>query len=497
MTGPVTPLLRMVGISKHYPGVRALHEVDLDVAYGEVHALLGENGAGKSTLIKVLAGAHAPDAGSIELGGRSLTLPSPAAATRAGIAVVHQEFMLVPGLSVRENLFLGTSRGWLRHDAERARARELFGRLSVEIDPDALISSLSVASQQLVEIAKALSKGARLLVMDEPTAALSPLEVDHLLGVVEGLAAEGIGVLYISHRLEEIERIAGRVTVLRDGCRVLTRPARGVAREVWVEAMVGRPLDQEFPPRECNPGATRLVARDLERSPRVRGVSLELRAGEVVGLTGLVGAGRTELVRLLFGADRATGGTLELDGEALELRTPRDAVRAGIALVPEDRKGEGLLLDRSLKENFSLANLEGLSRGGWIDQGLESSRFRARADALSLIRRDAGQRARDLSGGNQQKLVLARWLERDADVLLLDEPTRGIDVGARYEIYLLIRELAAQGKAVLVVSSDMPEVLGLCDRILVLHEGRVTGECENDGSLTQEHLLELALGGAA
>lgn len=493
-----TPLLRMVGITKLYPGVRALDAVDFDVAAGEVHALLGENGAGKSTLIKVLAGAHTPDAGHLELDGQRLELPSPAAATRAGIAVVHQELMLVPSLSVRENLFLGNALfSRLRHEEERHRARGLFTRLGIDIDPEAAVRELSVADQQLVEIAKALSKGAQLLVMDEPTAALSPTEVDHLLAVVEGLATKGIGVIYISHRLEEIERIADRVTVLRDGKRVLTQDSSGVARETWIEAMVGRPLDQEFPPRTPDPGPVRLVARGLARPPRVHGVDLELRAGEVVGLTGLVGAGRTEVARLLFGADQATEGEVILDGNALTLRGPSDAARAGIALVPEDRKGEGLLLDRSLVENFGLANLTRFSSRGLLDHKREAQRFESQADALHLAYQSSTQAARDLSGGNQQKLVLARWLERDADVLLFDEPTRGIDVGARYEIYVLIRELAAQGKALLVISSDLPEVLGVCDRVIVLHEGRVTGERLNDGTLTQEELLQLALGGAA
>ena len=495
VSAATNPLLRMVAVTKSYPGVRALDGVDFDLAAGEVHALLGENGAGKSTLIKVLAGVHQPDGGRLELDGRPVVLRSPADATRAGIAVVHQELVLIPTLTVRENLFLGrarTRRGLVHHREERERARALFARLGFALDPEARVRDLSVADQQLVEIARALDLDARVLILDEPTSSLSPSEAASLLDVLADLAARGMGVIYISHRLEEIERIADRVTVLRDGARVPS----GATRGEWIEAMVGRPLDQEYPARRSHAGDVRLEVRGLSRPPAVQDVDFDLRAGEVLGLTGLVGAGRTELARLICGADRAARGSVRLDGQPVDLSSPRTTIRAGIGYLSEDRKGEGLLLDRSLRENFALANDATLTRRGRLLRALEAARFRHHADALRMKYTEAEQPARGLSGGNQQKLVLARWLQRDAEVLILDEPTRGIDVGARYEIYVLIRELAARGKSLLVISSDLPEVLGICDRVLVLHEGRLTADLAVDG-LTQEQLLTAALGQGA
>ena len=494
MTDPA--LLRLRAIEKSYPGVRALRGVDFELRRGEVHALLGENGAGKSTLVRIVAGAVRPDQGGIEVAGRDVEFRSPVDSERAGIAVMHQEFSLVPALSVRANLFLGrgpTLRR-LNHRAERQQARELLSRLGSSLDPDTPVGSLRVAEQQTVEIARALACEARILVMDEPTAALSAPEVEQLLALLDELRGTGIGIVYISHRLEEIEKIADRVTVLRDGARAHTGAVAETGRETLIEHMVGRSLEQEFPPRTHRPREVRLVVRDLRREPQVRGVSFELRAGEVLGVTGLVGAGRTELARLLFGADHSEGGSIQLDGETLRLRRPQDAIDAGICLLTEDRKNQGLILDLSALENFGLPNLRRFSRGGWIRRGEERAAFAQAVDQLGIKLSDPDQAVRTLSGGNQQKVVLAKWLQQDARVLIFDEPTRGVDVGAKYEIHTLIDELAADGKSLLVISSELPEILGLSDRIMVMHEGRVAGFLENDGRLRPEQILELALG---
>jgi ABC-type sugar transport system ATPase subunit len=491
------PLLRMAGIEKDFPGVRALAGVDLELQAGEVLGLLGENGAGKSTLIKILGGAHRPDAGSVEMNGQPINIGRPADAQRAGIAVIYQEFNLVPGLSARGNIFLGqenTRAGFIAADEERRRVRALFDRLGAEIDPETRCSELSIAEQQEVEIAKALARDARLIVMDEPSSALSPTEVARLLVVVRELAAQSIGVIYISHRLDEIFEIADRVTVLRDGAEVGTRPIGEFTRESMIELMVGRKLDQEFPKIAAEIGEERLVVEGLARGRRVREVSFGIRRGEVLGLTGLVGAGRTETARLIFGADPREAGTITLDGKPLPLRSPREAVAAGICLLPEDRKTQGLVLGQSVRENFGLPNLASFARLGFIDTKREAEALDAHVDKLQIKLSSADQSAGTLSGGNQQKVVLAKWLERNAEVIIFDEPTRGIDVGAKYEIYQLINRLAAAGKAILMISSELPEVLGMSDRILVMHEGRVTGEITDVAGATQADLMRLAVG---
>jgi ABC-type sugar transport system ATPase subunit len=491
------PLLEMTGVEKSFPGARALRGVSFELAAGEVLAVVGENGAGKSTLIKVLSGAVEPDAGRVVLDGRELPPGDPAEARRAGVAVIYQEFSLVPALTAAENVFLGREPGrlgWLHRREERRRAAELFGRLGVEIDPDAAVRDLTVAQQQAVEIAKALAADARVLVMDEPTAALTPPEADRLFAVIRELKRHGVGVVYISHRLAEVFGIADRVLVLRDGGQVATRAAREFTRDDLIEQMVGRRLDQEFPTRAPEVGEPRLVVRHLRRGDAVRGVSFEVRRGELLGLTGLVGSGRTETARLIFGADRRDGGTVALDGRELRIESPRDAIRAGIALLTEDRKGQGLILAHPVRDNFALPNLGLWSRLGVLDRGRERTAFRAAADRLRIKVADPGSPASTLSGGNQQKLVLAKWLERDCEAVIFDEPTRGIDVGAKYEIYQLVNALAARGKAVLFISSELPEVLGMCDRVLVMHGGRVTGEVTDVANATQEEILRLAMG---
>lgn len=491
------PLLEMRDICKSFPGVRAIRGVDLVLRAGEVLAVLGENGAGKSTLIRILGGVHAPDSGMILLDGEPAVFRSPAASRRAGVSVIHQEFSLIPGLSVRENLFLGRETGrWgvLRPAEEAAQARRLLGRLGCGIDPESICRDLSVASQQLVEIVKALCGEARVLVLDEPTAALTSSEADRLHAVLRELRQRGLGLIYISHRLEEILALADRVLVLRDGESVADRAMGGLSRRDLIGWMVGRDLEQEFPGRSVVPGGVRLVVRGLRRGTKVRDVDLSVRRGEVVGLTGLVGSGRTELARCLFGADRAEGGAIELDGRSLAIREPRDAIDAGLALLTEDRKGQGLVLGHSSRENFGLPNLGAFSRWGVVrEDGERAALERYRRD-LRIRLADPEQPVRNLSGGNQQKLVLAKWLERNCDVILFDEPTRGIDVGAKFEVYQLINELASQGKAILLISSDLPEVLGMCDRALVMREGRIAGEVPVVSGTRPEDILQLAVG---
>ena len=489
-------LLEMREIDKSFPGVQALNGVDLDLYSGEVLALLGENGAGKSTLIKILGGAHAPTAGNVLVGGREVDLSTPHASQAAGIGIIYQEFNLVPHLSARENIFLGQESGrggFIDTGEERRKASDLIRRLGTPIDPEQRCSDMTVAQQQVVEIAKALSQDARILVMDEPSATLTPQEVERLLKIVRELRTQGLGIIYISHRLEEVYEISDRIMVLRDGGHVATRPTGELGREALIELMVGRKLENEFPSHEPRIGDERLEVRGLSRGTAVRDISFSARAGEILALTGLVGAGRTETVRLLFGADQPDSGSISLDGEALHFSNPRQAIRAGIGLLTEDRKGQGLVLMHSVRENFGLPNLEEFSRWGMVDRHNEQTSFSSFVDSLRIKVPHQDELARNLSGGNQQKVVLAKWLQRNCEVIIFDEPTRGIDVGSKYEIYLLIQELAAQGKVIIMISSELPEVLGLADRVLVMHEGRITGEITDVRNATQEDIMRMAV----
>ncbi len=490
------PLLQMRNVRKGFPGVLALDGVDLSLNGGEVLALLGENGAGKSTLIKMLGGAHRPDEGEILIDGELVDIHNAADARKAGIAVIYQEFNLVPGLTIAENLFLGrekTRLGFIDHQDEKKKAVAWLDRIGLRIDPDRKCSELTVAQQQAVEIAKALSFDARILIMDEPSAVLTEQEVERLFEVVRDLRAGGIGIVYISHRLDEVDALADRYLVLRDGRKVGEGVVSETGRKRLIEMMVGRSLANEFPAREAEIGGERLRVEGLGRGRDVRDVSFSVRAGEIVGFSGLVGAGRTEVMRLIAGADQKDSGEIRIDGRIVDFRSPRDAIAAGVCLLSEDRKGEGLVLAHSALENFGLPNLRRFSKAGWLDETGERGEFRDYTEQLALRISGPDQTARELSGGNQQKVVLAKWLARNADIILFDEPTRGIDVGAKFEIYQLMDRLAAEGKAIIMVSSELPEILGMSDRILVMREGRLVGELENTPETTQEDVLALAM----
>ena len=494
--GAKRPLVQMEGIDKSFPGVRALRNARLRLYPGQVLGLVGENGAGKTTLIKTLSGAHMPDGGTITIDGVQRHIRSPLDAQRAGVAVIYQEFNLVPTLTARENIFLGREKAkysFVSRRAERRRVQRLFADIGVSIDPEALCRDLSVAQQQVVEIAKAISISARIVVMDEPSACLTPQEVKRLFAIIRDLKKQGIGVIYISHRLEEIFEIADHVTVMRDGAHVATRPVGEITSGELIEMMVGRRLENEFPKAKAPVGQERLVVKKLCRGRAVRDVSFSVRRGEVLGVTGLVSAGRTEVARLIFGADTPDSGSIKLDARPLCIRSPRDAIANSICLLTEDRKAQGLVAGLSARENFALPNLSHWSRNSFISPKKERNAFARYVNSLNIKLADQQQLAGNLSGGNQQKLVLAKWLESNSEVVIFDEPTRGIDVGSKYEIYLLINELAAAGKAVIMISSEFDEVLGMSDRIIVMHDGRISGEITDVAAATQEQIMALAI----
>ena len=489
-------LLEMRGIDKSFPGVQALQNVSLTLHQGEVLALVGENGAGKSTLIKVLGGAHPPDDGDILVDGQHVPIATPTAARQSGVSIIYQEFNLVPDLTVRENIFLGqepTKAGFVRISDERRDVAALFEKIGLKMDSETPCRDLTVAQQQKVEIAKALSVDARIIVMDEPTAALTTREVERLFTIIQDLQSHGIGIIYISHRLDEIFEIADRVMVLRDGKHVETEALAELSRERLIEMMVGRPIAAEFPKHTANAGAERLRVEHLCRGEVVRNVNFSARAGEVLGFAGLAGGGRTETMRMIFGADAPDAGRIYLDGTETIIRNPRDAIRNGICLLTEDRKNQGLVLSHSVRENFGLPNLDRFHRWPFVDRWKERAEFAGYVERLKIKLTDPEQPAANLSGGNQQKIVLAKWLARHADIIIFDEPTRGIDVGAKYEIYLLMHKLAAEGKAIIMVSSELPEILGMSDRVIVMHEGRIKGEIVDVVNTSQEEILSMAL----
>jgi len=495
-------LLETQGLSKHYPGVDALVDVDFDLRAGEVHALFGENGAGKSTLIKVLAGVHRPDSGEVLWRGEPASFANPQAAMRAGIATIYQELDLVDDLSVAENAFLGHEPrrfGFVRRGHMARRARQILARLGhPEIPPGRLVRHLPAAGKQIVSMARALSHEARLIIMDEPSAVLAHDEVANLFRIIRELTAQGIAVIYISHRLEEIREIGDRVTVLKDGrTTAASLPARETPTRDLVARMTGRTIEYVFPqrPADHGDGAELLRVDGLTRHGEFADVSLGVRAGEIVGIAGLVGSGRSELLETIFGARRAHAGTVRVDGRALRPGSVGAAVRAGMGMAPEERKSQALLLGEPIYRNVTLATFSRYARLGFTDTGRERAEADRIAASLELRPRDVRRPVRTLSGGNQQKVVVGRWLLGDTRLLLLDEPTRGVDVGARAELYQVIRDLAARGVGVLLVSSEVPEVLGLADRVLVMREGRVVREAPA-GELDENTVLDLVMAGS-
>nr|WP_218889586.1 sugar ABC transporter ATP-binding protein [Saccharopolyspora hordei] len=484
----------MHGVGKSFPGVVAVSDVTLSIPPGEVHVFAGENGAGKSTLMKLIAQVEPPSTGHIELDGKRVEYHGPGAARRLGVSMVHQEFALAPDLSVAENLFIGHEPGrggWISRSAERRAARELLAEVGLDIDPGRRVAQLSTAEQQRVELAKALAVQAKVLILDEPTASLTEREAEELFGIVRGLTAKGIAVLYISHRLDEIFEIGDRVTVMRDGAVVATRAVTELDEAQLVQLMVGRDVDNLYPRTYHEPGPVRLRVSGLIRGDVVRDVSFEVRAGEIVGLAGLVGAGRTELARTVFGAEPPDAGTVELDGEVLRIRGPADAIAAGIGYLTESRKTDGLALQLGVDKNITLAKLP--MRAGLIDLAAERRIAERERDSLRIRVPWVGRPVRQLSGGNQQKVVLARWLETGADVLFFDEPGRGMDVGAKSEMFQQMDSLAARGAAVVFISSYLPELLNMCDRILVMRGGRITGEVGR-AEFSEERVVALATG---
>jgi ribose transport system ATP-binding protein len=487
-------LVEIRGVSKRFPGVQALDDVSLDIRPGEVHAVAGENGAGKSTVMKLLSQLERPTDGTIEISGKPVRFRNPRHAQRLGIAMVHQEFALAPHLSIADNLALGreqTHAGLIVRGSEKQKAQQLLERVKLDLNPGRRVSSLSVADQQRVEIAKALAVDAKVVIMDEPTATLTDPEIDDLFELIEELKGDGIAIFYISHRLEEVVRIADRVTVMRDGRVVETLDEGEFDEATLVKLMVGREIDSLYPKQDADVGDVVLRVKGVTRRGVLNDCSFEVRGGEIVGFAGLIGAGRTELARAVFAADPITSGEIELDGRRLRLKSPRDAIAAGIGYLTEDRKGDGLAMQLPISYNITLANVPG--PGIWIDRAAERNSAEQRRDELDIRTPSLRRPVETLSGGTQQKVIVARWLETESRVLFFDEPSRGIDVGAKAEMFKLIGSLAAHGRAIILISSYLPELTNMCDRIVVIRDGRTVGEL-NRNEFDEERIMALASG---
>lgn len=491
------PILVMENISKSFPGVKALSDVQLVVRRGTVHALMGENGAGKSTLMKILIGIYTPDSGTITFRGQKVAIPNTSTALGLGISMIHQELSPVPYMTVAENLFLGreplTRTGLVDKKAMVANTRKLLEQLDLHINPNALMRDLSVANVQMIEIAKAISYDSSLIIMDEPTSAITDREVEHLFHMIAALKAKGVAIIYITHKMDEIFKIADEITVLRDGRHVATVPASRVTKDNLIAMMVGRELTNIFPKEEAPIGEVALSVRGLTRKGIVHDISFDLRRGEILGIAGLMGSGRTEVIEGLFGIHRIDAGEITVKGRKVQIRSPQDAIKAGMALLTEDRKLTGIMGVLSVRDNMTIASLGNFTTAGLLNKPLITEVCRREKNRLDIKTPHLDQLIKFLSGGNQQKVLVSRWLLTSPDILILDEPTRGIDVGAKSEIHRLMSKLAQEGKAIIMISSELPEILGMSDRILVMHEGRLTAEFDRKEA-TQERIMQAATG---
>lgn len=492
-------MIEMTGISKAFNGNTVLNNVEFEIAPGEIHALMGENGAGKSTLMKILTGIYTRDSGEIKIKGNPVEFKNPKEAEQAGIAVIHQELNILPDLTVAENLFLGNEKtfgksGILKTKEMNKAAKEVLLNLGLDVDVKTTARNLSVGKQQIVEIAKAISSNADVIIMDEPTAALTDREIETLFETIRALQAKGVSFVYISHRMEEIFAICDRITILRDGSYVGVRNIKETTFDEIVQMMVGRELGGRFPDRTSKIGDVKLVAKNLTRKGFFEDVSFELRKGEILGVAGLMGAGRTEVVQSLFGYKKLDSGELILDGKQVKINTPLDAIKLGFGFVTEDRKSEGLILDFSVKENLGITNFNKISKNGVVNNQKEKSLYDSMVKRLGVRTSGPDQTVKSLSGGNQQKIVIAKWLGIEPDILILDEPTRGVDVGAKKEIYSIVNTLAENGVSIIMISSELPEIIGMVDRVLVMHEGKITGEITKE-EMTQEKIMHYATGG--
>jgi len=492
-------LLQVQEVSKGFPGVLALDKVSFELRKGEVHALVGENGAGKSTLMKILSGVHRPDAGVILYKGKEVHFQNAREASAAGIGIIYQELNLVPHLTVAQNIYIGreprTRLGYIDDRKMNVDASAILGKLNLNIDPATRLNKLSISKQQMVEIAKALSKDSEVLIMDEPTSALTESEIEELFKVIHSLRERGVGIIYISHRLDELKHIVDRITIFRDGRFIATAEYAAITMEAIINHMVGRRLENIFPPRNNRPTDKKLLeVRHIVQPGILKDISFDLFEGEILGLAGLMGAGRSELARAIFGADPIASGDVLRDGRKLDIRSPSDAIEHGIAYLSENRKEDGLAIKMPLNQNVTLANLGQVSRRGTIiSRAQELGATRTYVEQLDIRTPSLEQMVNNLSGGNQQKVVIAKWLYRDSRILIFDEPTRGIDVGAKFAIYELMEQLARQGVGVIMISSELPEILGMTDRVLVLHEGRLTATLRTRDT-SQEEILNYAAG---